>query len=139
MARTLTIISLLAALGLSLTACGGGNEADRIGVASVCEVDEDCPETTVDDETVQLQCITDFRGGYCSIPDCENNADCPDGATCVLHDDGLTYCFRECEEKAECNANRPVEDEANCNSSFDYADPADDTEGLRACIPPSSD
>jgi hypothetical protein len=126
------------ALGVVLGGCSSGNEADQVGVASICEVDDDCPEVVIDGETTQLQCITDFSGGYCSIQGCDSAADCPDGSTCVAHDDGENYCFRECAEKSECNANRPEDDEANCSASFDYADPADD-DGLKACIPPSSD
>jgi len=122
-----------------LAACSGGNAADQIGVASICEVEEDCPEVTIDGVLTQLECITDFSGGYCSIADCDSAADCPDGATCVLHTDGVKYCFRECAEKSECNANRPADDEANCSSNFDYADAADEESGLKACIPPSSD
>lgn len=124
---------------LALVACSSGNEADRIGVAAICQEDEDCAEVDIAGEPTQLQCITDFRGGYCSIPDCDSAADCPDGATCVAHTDGRNYCFRECTDKAECNANRPAEDEANCSSNFDYADAGDDESGLKACIPPSSD
>ena len=108
-----------------------------MGVASICEVDEDCPLVLIDGVETQLECITDFSGGYCSIAGCENALECPVGSTCVAHTDGVNYCFRECTEKAECNANRPVDDEANCSSSFDYADSDDDT-GLKACIPPSS-
>jgi len=133
--------SLRSAFAIPLTAlllACGGSDADSVGIASVCQEDEDCPEVDINGEPTQLQCITDFKGGYCSIPDCDSAADCPDGATCVLHTDQQTYCFRECEEKTECNANRPEEDEANCSASFDYADPEDDT-GSKACIPPSSD
>jgi hypothetical protein len=56
---------------------------------------------------------------------------------CVAHEDGTNYCFRVCADKPECNANRGPEEEANCSSSFDWADPADDL-GQKACIPPSS-
>lgn len=121
----------------ALVGCSDGTEADRIGVAAICEENADCPEVDVAGEATQLQCITDFSGGYCSIPDCDGAADCPDGATCVAHTDGRNYCFRECASKSECNANRPADDEANCSANFEYADAADDAAGLKACIPPS--
>ncbi len=127
------------ALGMMATACGDdGNEADRVGIAWTCAVDDDCPIAVGrDGEDVPLLCLTTFAGGYCGLPDCTVSADCPEGSSCVLHDDGQTYCFRNCVDKPECNRNRPVELEANCSSSFDFNDPADDI-GQKACIPPSS-
>lgn len=121
----------------SLLGCGG-TDADAVGIASTCTADPDCPEVTIDGEAVQLNCVTDFKGGYCTIRGCTTAADCPAASTCVAHSDGKNYCFRECADKAECNANRPVDDEANCSSSFEYATAADDEAGLKACIPPSS-
>jgi len=41
-----------------------------------------------------------------------------------------------CTDKSECNVNRTADNAANCSSSFNYADPADD-HGHKACIPPS--
>lgn len=129
-------------LAFVLAACGGGSEdavpADRIGVGATCTSTDECPTVvTPEDETVQLICLTQFTGGYCGLPDCETNEDCPGGSSCVRHDDGQAYCFRDCLNKAECNRNRPVDAEANCSSSFDFNDPADDA-GQKACIPPSS-
>lgn len=130
--------------------CGGGNdehpggetEADDVGIASECEIDDDCPEVKIAGMggaggKVQLTCLTQFDAGYCAIEDCESAADCPEGSTCVAHDDNKTYCFRECLEKSECNANRSSESEANCSANYEYADDADD-DGAKACIPPSS-
>jgi hypothetical protein len=121
-----------------LTGCGGddGTEADRLGVAAECAATTDCAEVEIDDETVQLECLPQFKGGYCAIEDCMSAADCPEGSTCVAHDDGQNYCFRICTDKAECNRNRSGEAEANCSASFDFADPNDD-QGYKACIPPS--
>jgi hypothetical protein len=145
--QTTIAASSLCLLGAGfLAACGGGpdeepdgeTEADRLGVAATCEEDLDCPEVEIDEETVQLQCLLQFDGGYCAIEDCESALDCPEGSTCVAHDDGKNYCFRECVDKAECNANRGADEEANCSANFDYADAADDNSGVKACIPPSS-
>lgn len=124
-------------MALSLTACGGGGtEADRLGVAAECAATTDCSEVAIDGETVQLECLPQFKGGYCAIEGCTSATDCPEGSTCVAHEDGRNYCFRICSDKAECNRNRSVDAEANCSSSFDFADPKDD-DGSKACIPPS--
>ena len=133
---------LLGSMALLIGACGDddANTADRVGIAATCTMTTDCAAVAsdaADGGVVQLQCLTQFAGGYCGLPNCTVSADCPIGAICVLHEDGETYCFRECLDKPECNANRPVEDEANCSSSFTFNDPADDT-GQKACIPPSS-
>lgn len=125
-----------ALLALVLSACGG-TDADAIGVASTCGESRDCPHVTINGAEVQLQCIRDFAGGYCSIEGCFDALDCPIGSTCVEHTDGSNYCFRDCLDKGECNANRPSDLEANCSSNFDFATPGDD-QGQKACIPPSS-
>ena len=137
------LASLLAITALLLAAgCGedddNGTPADRIGVAAICDQDADCPEVEIGDELVQLSCLTQFDAGYCALEGCDDRLDCPYGATCVRHTDGVNYCFRECSGKWECNANRPRDAEANCSSSFDYANAADEVSGLKACIPPSS-
>jgi len=120
--------------------CGddGGSEADRLGIASTCVVDEDCRSVTnPDGGTIQLRCLTQFTAGYCGLPDCVSSADCPLNSICVAHEDGNNYCFRVCDDKPECNTNRAPDVEANCSSSFDWATPSDDR-GEKACIPPSS-
>lgn len=125
-------------LGTLLGCSSGGTEADRLGVAATCQSDSDCALVTIDGKETRLSCLTQFDAGYCALEDCDDKADCPEGATCVAHDDGNNYCFRECADKSECNANRPDDSEANCSSSFDYASPSDEVKGLKACIPPSS-
>ena len=131
------------ALGATTTwamlGCSGdvGVEADRLGVAAECDQDADCPIVEIDGEEVQLTCLTQFKDGYCAIEGCQSNADCPEAASCVAHTDQTNYCFRQCREKFECNYNRSADSEANCSSNFDYADPADDASGVKACIPPS--
>lgn len=121
-----------------LAACGDdddGTAADRVGIAAECTTDAECPETRRGDETVQLTCLRGFRGGYCGIADCQQNEDCPDGSACVNHDDGRPYCFRLCADKAECNRNRSLENEANCSANIDFEEA--ETTG-KACVPPSS-
>lgn len=135
---------------LAFIGCGGDdepapedeNEADDLGIGAQCEVDDDCPEVDFAGMggaggKIQLECLTQFTDGYCAIEGCDSAEDCPEGATCVAHEDGKNYCFRECVDKPECNANRDVESEANCVGSFDLADPADD-DGQKVCEPSSS-
>ena len=105
---------------------GCGPEADRIGVGAECSGDDDCHE--------ELECLTEFSGGYCGFEGCESHADCPEYSSCVDYDSDNNYCFRDCESKAECNANRDADNEANCASNVDFTE---DTGGLRACVPPS--
>jgi hypothetical protein len=116
---------------------GGGTEADRAGVAAECTQTTDCATySLVDGGPKQLECLPDFKGGYCGIEGCTETAECPGGAICVKHTDNAKYCFRRCADKLECNANRTADNEANCSSSFDWALEADD-DGSKACIPPS--
>jgi hypothetical protein len=53
-----------------------------------------------------------------------------------MHTDGMNYCFRNCIDKAECNANRDPANEANCSSNVTFVEPAKN-QGLKACVPPS--
>lgn len=129
---TKTLAALFAAflLVLALPACGDddeGPEADRIGVGAQCSGDDDCIE--------EASCLTQFKGGYCGLRDCQSNADCPDASACVQHDDGNNYCFRVCVDKAECNRNRSADNESNCSSSVTFVDA--DFSG-KACVPPSN-
>jgi hypothetical protein len=113
--------------------CGGGTEADRMGVAAECRDDRDCLFE------IQLECLDAFRGGYCGLADCVDNLDCPESSACVAHTDGRNYCFRLCDHKSECNRNRSVANEANCSSNITFTEPAtiDTRFGHRACVPPS--
>ncbi len=111
---------------------GAGTEADRIGVGAECTQDKDCP--VVEGEPA-MECL-EFRGGYCGLSDCAGDADCPSGSACVQHDDGRTYCFRICLDKAECNLNRSAENSANCSSNVGFVDEQNE---IRACVPPSSE
>lgn len=134
--KTYGLIWLCAAL-LAL-GCGddddddGGNEADRVGIAAECAVDEDCDAEP--DAGLRLSCLPQFKGGYCGSTPCSDHADCPAGGLCVNHE-GTNYCFRACDDKAECNRNRSADNEANCSSSVDLVG---ETERKKACVPPSS-
>ena len=117
----------------ALAACGDGDrdnevEADEIGVGAECSVNDDCNQ----DDGTQV-CLTQFKGGYCGIEDCQDDAECPDGSACVRHE-GANYCFRICVDKAECNANRGVDEESNCSSNVEFVE---DNKSVKTCVPPS--
>ena len=116
-------------LALWLPSCGDddppGTEADRLGVGAECASDELCLEG---------QTCLEFKGGYCGLAGCTDAASCPNGSACVRHDDGNTYCFRLCVNKAEYNINRSVDNEANCSSNVEFVDPG---VHAKACVPPS--
>jgi hypothetical protein len=105
----------------------GGDDADSLGIGAQCTANDEC------DVEAGQSCLG-FKGGYCGLEGCAANSDCPENSGCVAHDDGINYCFRLCDEKIDCNANRDVENEANCSSSVDFVDP--DT-NAKACVPPS--
>lgn len=141
MKTAFSYLSTLFVITLLVPACGssdgGGTAADRLGVAAECAREADCATfNTADGGQIQLQCLTDFKGGYCGIEGCASTADCPTGAICVHHSDNKNYCFRYCGDKSECNRNRTPDNEANCSANFDWAKPSDD-DGSKACIPPS--
>ena len=126
---------LLLAVGTSLVVlgCGAGStEADRIGVGAECTASAECESA---DEEIELECLTQFTGGYCGLEGCTGDIDCPEGSACVTHDDGNNYCFRICVDKPDCNLNRSPENEANCVGSITFVDPRNER---KACEPPSS-
>jgi hypothetical protein len=90
----------------ALFACG--SDADDLGVAAQCTSNDQC-----DADTMQT-CLM-FKGGYCGIKGCAHDADCPEDSACIMHTDAMNYCFRTCVDKANCNANRSVENESNCS------------------------
>lgn len=123
-AITLSAFFLLGALALGCG--GGGSEAQRRGVGAACTKDADCTE-------IGQTCLA-FKGGYCGLANCVNDAGCPSGSACVAHTDGKNYCFLICTDKASCNIYRSVDVEANCSSSVAFIDA---TLNRKACVPPS--
>jgi len=112
-------------------ACGGGGtQADRLGVGAQCAIDGDCQ----DEPDAGQRCLLQFKGGYCGIQACTGDATCPAGSACVLHSDGINYCFRICIDKPECNRHRALDNEANCSSNVTFVDGANNR---KACVPPS--
>jgi len=124
----------------AVAGCGGdeGTVADRIGVGAECTVDPSadppstCPVVEMD---VQLDCLTQFKGGYCGLERCTGDVECPDGSACIAHTDGENYCFRVCQDKPECNRNRSADNESNCSANIVFVD---DRNERKACVPPSS-
>lgn len=109
-----------------------GTEADWLGVGAACTSDDMCYQG--EDGGLVQKCLTQFKGGYCGIADCQSDADCPDASACVAHDDGNNYCFRICMDKIECNRNRPADAESNCSANVTFVDGG---KSERACVPPS--
>jgi hypothetical protein len=120
------LIALVVGL-LFAAACG--SDADDLGVGAQCTANDQC-----DADTMQV-CLMSFKGGYCGIKDCVHDTDCPEASKCVMHTDGVNYCFRACLDKGECNANRDVENESNCSSNITFVDA---NPGIKACVPPSN-
>lgn len=126
--RKSILLAIVLSIFSSISACGDdddGSEAQRRGVGSACAEDAECPEDG-------QRCLP-FKGGYCGLSGCASNLDCPAGSACVAHDDGESYCFLICAEKAQCNAYRPLDAEANCSANITFTD----GNAHKACVPPS--
>ena len=122
--RVIRFGSAALAVVFALATCN--DDADDVGVGAQCAGTDECPE--------DLACLA-FKGGYCGLENCTADADCPELSACVAHTDGKNYCFRICTDKPECNANRDIENEANCSSSVEFVE---QNQGSKACVPPSS-
>lgn len=103
----------------------------RVAVGAECTASEECD---VVDE-MALECLTQFKGGYCGLEGCTGDVDCPEVSACVNYDDGQNYCFRLCQDKPECNRERSAENESNCTGSVNFVDSRNDR---KACEPPWS-
>lgn len=133
MCRSLYVVGWLVVYGVMVGCNDGTTEADRVGVGAECGSAEQCPSPS--DGGVPLDCLSQFKGGYCGLQGCQGDVDCPDGSACVTHSDGENYCFRECRDKPDCNLNRSAENESNCVGSILFVDPRNDR---KACEPPSA-
>jgi len=128
--RVVSAVLLLFILPFAFLTCGDddiGTEAQRRGVGAQCVTDDDCTEEG-------QECLTQFKGGYCGIQGCLQDADCPQGSACITHEDENNYCFLVCSSKDQCNLHRSEENEANCTSSAVFVEEAD---GRKVCVPPS--
>jgi hypothetical protein len=129
-AKQLFIWALLIACLTGLVGCGDNVEADEQFIGGECAVLADCDDDNPD--TAELECILDFKGGYCGRKDCTASSECPEGSLCANYEAG-NYCFRTCVDKSECNRNRSVENESNCSSSIDPVEGGEE----KLCIPPT--
>lgn len=126
---TLGIFVCICALATS--GCGDdGSEADQQLIGAECTKEEECDDRNSD--TPQLNCILDFKGGYCGRKGCTASSGCPEGSLCANFEAGK-YCFLVCVDKAQCNRNRTPENESNCSSSIDPVEGGE----AKLCIPPS--
>ena len=137
MCRFMYVFALALSVSGLVLGCGdsGETEADRIGVGAQCDDAAECESA---DEDINLECLTQFTGGYCGLEGCEGDADCPEGSACVTHGDGggeANYCFRLCQDKPECNRNRDEANWSNCSANIVFVDGKQDR---KACVPPSS-
>ena len=117
--------NVLVILGCIAVFAGCGDDADSIGIAGECTATSECADG--------LTCLTGFKGGYCGTQGCTADADCPTGSACVTQG-STNYCFRTCTDKADCNANRTTDNEANCSSNVTFVEATN----IKACVPPSS-
>ena len=115
-------------LSFVLLVVGCGSNADSLGVGAQCTMTSEC--NTAEHEV----CLTQFKGGYCGLEGCMHDTDCPTDSACIAHTDGHNYCFRTCDLKTDCNANRDATVESNCSSSVTFVDPA---ANRKVCVPPS--
>ena len=74
-----------------------GEECSSLG--GPCGSDADCSPPS------NAECWTDFLGGFCVVPGCQDNSDCPDGSACIEVTGGSgagTYCIVECTNNGDC-------------------------------------
>lgn len=116
-------------LTVMMFGAGCGNPADQIGIGAQCAATTDCAKVG----DTQLQCLTGFKGGYCGLQGCTKDEDCVGGSVCVK-EGSANYCFRECTDKPQCNANRSAANEANCSGSADHVGAST----AKVCVPPSA-
>ena len=130
--RLLLCITLLAWIASCNDEDNGGSEASDQLIGAECTGPEDCDDE--DPETPELDCITDFKGGYCGRAGCTASEECPEGSLCADME-GSYYCFLVCTEKYQCNEHRTVDNESNCSSNIDPVEGGEE----KLCIPPSGE
>lgn len=140
MRSALLATSFLILVGLPL-GCGDdeGSEATDRGVGAACATTDDCrnDESSTDGDAVDpatvLECLSEFKGGYCGLKDCTAHDDCPDGSLCATYDNGTNYCFLTCGDKPDCNVHRAEDEESNCVSNLTLID---GSKSSKVCVPP---
>jgi hypothetical protein len=110
---------------------GGGSDNRKICVPANCGVGADCADTA--DCTGDLECLTNFQGGYCTVKDCALNADCPQGSLCIQGSGGSSYCAKSCDVASDCSLCRASNAAGSCSDDVQFAE--DGTTGS-VCVPP---
>ncbi|MCA9648831.1 MAG: hypothetical protein KC501_02930 [Myxococcales bacterium] len=98
---------------------GGGSNNRKVCVPGDCGVGSSCAETA--DCPDDLECNTDYDGGYCGVTGCSANADCPGDSRCV-QDGDASYCARPCAADSDCTFCRHPDHPATCTSDVAYAE-----------------
>ena len=138
MCRLMYVIAAVMLLG-AVAGCGGDDstEADRIGVGAECTVDSSadppstCPVVEMD---IQLDCLTQFKGGYCGLEGCTGDVTARRGRPASPMTTARTTAS-EFVRTSRIATNRSVENESNCVGSITFVD---DRNERKACEPPSS-
>jgi hypothetical protein len=107
---------------------GGGSENRKVCVPGDCGLGKDCADN--EDCGGELICNRDFEGGYCTVPDCEADADCPDDSVCVDGGAG-TLCMKTCASNVDCSACRADGVFGTCTDDADLVESA----GVSVCVP----
>ncbi len=108
---------------------GGGGTNRKICVPGDCGVGARCSSAA--DCDPDLECVTSFHGGYCTMRDCTVNADCPGGTLCVTVGDE-NFCHRPCATASDCSLCRNADSPATCRDDVTFAE--DGTTGS-VCVP----
>ena len=83
--------SVLTSSGMPARAClpsGMGDTGDT------CTIYSDCKG--------RMDCLTDFKEGYCAMRGCSKDSPCPDGSACVELNAG-SACLKSCKTDGDCN------------------------------------
>ena len=123
--RVLTLATLrsatLAAILGAAVACSDDPAPDPVGVGADCVQDRHCDEGQ--------QCLDEYNGGYCSVPDCASDADCPEDSGCASYQ-GNQLCIRICVSSTTCNQRRG-DAQALCSDDIEFVKDADTRKGCR--------
>ncbi|MDH5671314.1 MAG: hypothetical protein OEZ06_04145 [Myxococcales bacterium] len=107
---------------------GGGRENRKICVPGDCGVGAHCWDDA--DCDPDLECLTDYHGGYCGRADCTGNADCPQNSVCA--DLGnRNVCVKTCTDGWECTFCRHRDAWVDCRNDVELVEAS----GVSVCVP----